>query len=128
MEMRTLMLLAALAASPAAAQTPAATGAKLFATRCAVCHYAPDKPGDQPRMGPALKGVVGRKVGGLPTFTRYSKAMKSHGGVWTEALLDKFIENPRAAVPGTMMAYAGLKNPSERAAVVAYLKSAKAAR
>lgn len=122
--MRNLLLLATLAAAtPVAAQTPAA-GAKLFASKCGVCHYAPDKPDEQPRMGPSMKGIVGRKAGSLASFTRYSKAMKAYGKPWNEAALDRFIANPRTEVPGTNMAFVGLKNPGERAAIVAYLKAA----
>jgi len=123
--MKTLMAFAvALAALgsgvPAVAQ--AADGKKLFTTRCAVCHWDPGKPGEQVRMGPSLAGIVGRKAGAHPKFTRYSKAMKAYGKPWTEANLGAYLENPRKAVPGTNMAFVGLKNPAERAAVVAYLK------
>lgn len=114
------LALAASLAVPAAAQ--AVDGKKLFNSRCAVCHWDPGKPGEQVRMGPSLTGVVGRKAGTHPKFTRYSKAMKSAGKTWTEAMLDSFLENPRQAVPGTNMAFPGLKKPEERAAIVAYLK------
>lgn len=114
-------LLAAVAvATPAGAQ--AVDGKKLFTSRCGVCHWDPAKPGEQVRMGPSLAGVIGRKAGTHPKFTRYSKAMKDHGKPWTEASLNTYLENPRKVVPGTNMAFAGLKKPEERAAVVAYLK------
>lgn len=118
----TLLLLGAAAgfSVPATAQT--ADGKKLFTTRCSVCHRDPGKPGDQVAMGPSLVGIVGRKAGAHPKFTRYSKAMKASGKTWTEPTLDAFLESPRKAVPGTNMAFAGLKKPEERAAVIAYLK------
>lgn len=114
------LALAASLAMPAAAQ--AVDGKKLFSSRCGVCHWDPAKPGEQVRMGPSLTGVVGRKAGTHPKFTRYSKAMKSSGKTWTEATLNAFLENPRQTVPGTNMAFPGLKKPEERAAIVAYLK------
>lgn len=114
-----VMAIASLAA-PATAQ--AVDGKKLFASRCAVCHWDPAKPGEQVRMGPSLTGVVGRKAATHPKFTRYSKGMKTFGKPWTEATLNTYLENPRKVVPGTNMAFAGLKKPEERAAVVAYLK------
>lgn len=115
-------LLPALAvATPAVAQ--AVDGKKLFATRCAVCHWDPAKPGEQVRMGPSLNGIVGRKAGTHPKFTRYSKAMKQNGKPWTEVQLKSYLENPRKVVPGTNMAFAGLKKPAETTAIVAYLKS-----
>jgi cytochrome c len=123
MRLPTTLAVMAVAASfslPAAAQ--AVDGQKLFAARCAVCHWDPGKPGEAVRMGPSLSGVVGRKAGTHPKFTRYSKAMKAYGKPWTEATLDAYLENPRKVVPGTNMAFAGLKKPEERAAIVAYLK------
>lgn len=114
-----VMAMASLAA-PATAQ--AVDGKKLFASRCAVCHWDPGKPGEQVRMGPSLTGVVGRKAATHPKFTRYSKGMQTFGKPWTEAVLNSYLENPRKVVPGTNMAFAGLKKPEERAAVVAYLK------
>ena len=114
-------LLAAVAvATPATAQ--AVDGKKLFTSRCGVCHWDPAKPGEQVRMGPSLTGLIGRKAGTHPKFTRYSKAMKEYGKPWTEASLNTYLDNPRKVVPGTNMAFAGLKKPEERAAVVAYLK------
>jgi len=113
-------------AAPTGAQT--VDGAKLFATRCATCHWDPNKPGEQPRLGPSLKGVVGRTAGTHAAYTRYSKAMKAHGQRWTEASLDTYLENPRKTVPGTNMVYPGLKKPEERAAVIAYLKRASSPR
>ena len=107
-------------AVPTAAQ--AIDGKKLFASRCGVCHWDPAKAGEQVRMGPSLSGVVGRKAGAHPKFTRYTKAMKSFDKPWTEATLTAFLENPRKTVPGTNMAFPGLKKPEERAAIVAYLK------
>ena len=38
--------------------------------------------------------------------------------------LDRFLENPVRAVPGTAMGYAGIADSSERAALIAYLKQA----
>ena len=96
-------------------------GATLYKSRCGTCHFPPDVMPQQMRMGPSLRGVVGRKAGTLATFPRYSKAMKTFGQPWTPQRLDAYLENPRKVVPGTIMAYAGLKAPAERAAVVAYL-------
>ena len=113
---------AVLLASAGPAMAQGADGKKLFASRCAICHWDPGKPGEQVRMGPSLTGVIGRPAGTHPKFTRYSKAMRSVGKPWTDATLSGFLENPRKVVPGTNMAFAGLKKPEERAALVAYLK------
>jgi cytochrome c len=122
MRIATTLAVMALASLAAPAMAQAVDGKKLFASRCAVCHWDPAKPGEQVRMGPSLTGVVGRKAATHPKFTRYSKGMKAFGKPWTEATLATYLENPRKTVPGTNMAFAGLKKPEERAAVVAYLK------
>ena len=118
----TLMAVAVVMGSAGPAMAQAIDGKKLFTSRCGVCHWDPGKPGEQARMGPSLTGVVGRKAATQAKFTRYSKAMKAFGKSWTEAALVAYLENPRKTVPGTNMAFAGLRKPEERAAVVAYLK------
>ena len=45
------------------------------------------------------------------------------GAKWDYAMLDAFIANPKAAVPGTSMGYAGLKDADKRADVIVYLRS-----
>ena len=122
MRIATTFAVMAIASLSAPATAQAVDGKKLFASRCAVCHWDPAKPGEQVRMGPSLTGVVGRKAATHPKFTRYSKGMKAFGKPWTEVTLNTYLGNPRKVVPGTNMAFAGLKKPEERAAVVAYLK------
>ena len=102
----------------AAAQSAPASPPAGFAP-CAACHSL--EPG-KVRIGPSLAGVSGRAAGTSPGFT-YSAALKSSGLVWDAATLDRFIAGPAAAVPGTRMTYAGLKDPQRRADVVAFLLS-----
>lgn len=86
--------------------------------QCSVCHsLAPDKNG----IGPSLAGVYGRRAAQEPSFA-YSSQMRASGIVWDEAALDAYLKNPRAMVPGTKMAFGGIEDPAERAAVIAYLK------
>ena len=106
----------ALAAIPAG---NAAHGAIVF-HQCQLCHVI---TAGQNRVGPSLHGVVGRHSGIVPGYT-YSSANKNSGIVWTEDKLFAYLENPRAYVPGTKMSFAGLKNPQDRADVIAYLKTA----
>jgi cytochrome c len=42
--------------------------------------------------------------------------------VWNAATLDRFLENPLEAVPGTAMGYAGIKDKKERTDLIAYLE------
>ena len=87
---------------------------------CAACH-ATDHTN---RVGPGLEGVVGRTAGTAPGF-RYSNAMKNSGIVWDEKTLNAYLESPQKAVPGNRMPYAGLKNPTDRTDLVAYLGTLK---
>lgn len=113
-------MFAAVASSGVAAPAPnlAAKG-KLIFLRCAACHSvsasAPKK------VGPHLQGVVGRQSGAVAGFT-YSPAMKKVALKWDDATLDKWLTRPAGVVPGTSMVFAGLSNPEDRKAVIAYLK------
>ena len=53
----------------------------------------------------------------------YSAALKGKGGDWTFEELDNFIHNPKGAIPGTIMAFAGIPSADERADVLAYLRT-----
>ena len=119
---RHAVLLAALllAASAArAADGDAARGEAIY-QRCLACHSL-----EHDRVGPRHCGLFGRRAGTLPGYA-YSPAMKKHGVTWNEETLDHFLENPLKTVPGTKMGYAGVKNPQERADLIAYLKQATA--
>ena len=99
----------------------AAEGAKVF-TKCMVCHTAEDATN---KVGPSLKGVVGRKAATVQGY-KYSPAMLAKGAqgvVWDEATLKTYLPDPKAFVPGTKMTFPGLKNPQDVANVIAYLKT-----
>lgn len=108
-------------AAPAAAQD-AAAGEAVFKRVCATCHNATV---EGPRkLGPTLHGVVGRKVASVEGF-RYSAAKRAADLVWTPDKIDPYLLNPREFMPGTTMAYAGLKNDADRKNVIAYLATLK---
>ena len=92
-------------------------GAQIY-QRCLACHSL-----EYSRSGPRHCGLFGRQAGTLPSYA-YSKAMKASGITWDEPSLDRFLENPLKTLPGTKMAYAGVKDPQERADLIAYLKQA----
>jgi cytochrome c len=99
----------------------AAKGETVF-RRCSACHQVGE--GAVNRVGPALTGVIGRTAGTQEGF-RYSNAMTAAGEgglVWTEEELYAYLENPRAKVQGTNMAFAGLRDSDERLAVIEYIK------
>jgi cytochrome c len=93
------------------------TGAQGFAI-CGACHSI--QPG-QNMVGPTLHGIIGRHSGSVPGF-HYSSANKNSGLVWTEQELYTYLENPQKTVPGTYMTYTGVKDPQQRADVIAYLQ------
>ena len=105
-----------LQAGPTLAQ--AARGRILF-LRCASCHDI--STSSSPKIGPNLYHVYGRRAGSLPGFA-YSPAMKAQTIVWDEKTLDLWLKKPSDLVPETAMAFAGLPNKADRAAVIAYLR------
>lgn len=111
---------AAVPAGPSASATRScdvARGERVFAS-CAICHA---RKADVPSpAGPNLHGVVGRKAASAPGF-RYSRALRESGKVWSREELDRFLAAPQAVVPGTAMAFAGVRSPADRAAVVCLL-------
>ncbi len=116
------------AAGAALAQDDAmiAEGEKVF-KKCAACHQVGE--GAENKVGPQLADVIGRTAGTLPEF-KYSDGMIEYGAagtVWSEETLFTYLENPRTAVKGTKMAFAGLKKPEEREAVIAYIVSQQVA-
>ena len=108
------------AMTPAMAGDPAA-GRSVFMSICSICHTV--QPG-QNRIGPTLFGVVGRKTGSVPGYT-YSPANMAANLTWDAETLDKYLQGPRAMIPGTKMTYAGLKDPEKRANLIAYLETLK---
>jgi cytochrome c len=100
-------------------------GEALFKQQCHVCHQV--GPGAKSGIGPVLNGIFGEKAAAVPGYS-FSPAMMqaaSKGIVWNDAELEKFLVGPQAFAPGTKMAYPGLKNPEQRADVIAYLKTLK---
>jgi cytochrome c len=109
---------ALLAATPALAADPEA-GEKVF-KKCQTCH---DAKAEKNKVGPYLKGVVGRKAGSAEGF-KYSDAMKNSGITWTEDNLATYLKDPKGFIKGNKMAFPGLKKDEEVADVIAYLKQA----
>lgn len=107
--------------SAASIAQSADAGEKVFKSQCAICHSpVAGKNG----IGPTLFAVVERPTGTVPNF-HYSPANKNSGLTWDEPTLDRYLQAPKAVVPGTTMTYAGLKNDSQRADLITYLKSLK---
>ena len=95
----------------------AEAGRRVFA-RCRTCHVLEEGVN---RVGPSLYGIFGRPAGTVDGF-RYSPANSNSGIVWTGEVMFEYLENPRQFMPGTIMAFPGLRNPQDRADVIAYMK------
>jgi cytochrome c len=87
---------------------------------CAVCHSFGE--GEPAKIGPNLYGILGDKRAHMAGFN-YSDGLKALGGTWDYEGLNHWLYDPRSLVPGTRMAFAGIKNDAERADVIAYLRS-----
>lgn len=119
--MAALVLVFGTIALPAMAADPEA--GKAAFKKCMACHAVGENAKN--RVGPVLNGVVGRQAGTLEGF-KYSGAMLEAGVaglIWDEATLSAFLAGPKAVVPGTKMSFAGIKDDTERANIVAYLST-----
>ncbi len=106
---------------PAHAEGDAAAGAKVF-NQCKACHEVEKGVN---KVGPTLKGVVGRKAAAVADY-KYSEAMIAKGAeglVWDDANLTAYLTSPKTFVPKGKMAFAGLKKPEDLANVIAFLKT-----
>lgn len=92
-------------------------GDRLF-RRCAACHTLEEGGGN--RVGPNLFGVFGRDIASADGF-RYSPALLALEGSWTMEKMDQYLLSPRTFARGTRMAFAGLRDPDERQALIAWL-------
>ena len=111
----------AVMALPALAEGSAEKGEAVFA-KCKACHEVEKGVN---KVGPTLKGLVGRKAASVEGY-KYSEAMTNKGAegvVWDESTLTTYLADPKAFVPKTKMAFAGLKKPEDVADVIAYLKA-----
>ncbi len=105
------------AASGGAQTVPsAADGARLYQAKCGGCHSIAAN-----RIGPAHKGVFGRRAGMAPGYA-YSPALRAANITWNAATLDQWLQGPQKMVKGSKM-FLSVPNPAERAAIVAYLRS-----
>ena len=118
--MRTLLVagLISVAGAGVAAAQDLAAGATSY-KKCAACHDV--GPTAKNKVGPVLNGLDGRKSGTIAGYS-YSEANKASGITWNEQSFLEYIKDPKAKIPNTKMAFAGIKNETEAKALWAYLK------
>lgn len=110
-------LMSALMPLAAFAEGDVEAGEKVF-KKCKACHMVGTKAKN--RVGPTLNGVVGRASAQVEGY-KYSKAMIAAELTWDEETLTTYLANPRKAVKGTKMAFAGLKKDADLENIIAYL-------
>ena len=104
-----LGVIASSAATSAALAQDVAAGKTSF-NKCMACHAI--GAGARNKVGPELNGLDGRKSGTAPDYS-YSDANKNSGITWNETQFKDYIKDPKAKIPGTKMAFAGIKNEKE---------------
>jgi cytochrome c len=112
-----LIVIASVATVPAALAQDAEAGKSSF-NKCLACHAVGEEAKN--KVGPELNGLDGRKAGTVPDYN-YSDANKNSGITWDEATFKEYIKDPKAKVPGTKMAFAGIKNETEANNLWAYI-------
>jgi cytochrome c len=110
------LIIVASSASAALAQDAAA--GKTSFNKCMACHAIGEAAKN--KVGPELNGLDGRKSGSVEGYS-YSDANKNSGITWNEALFKEYIKDPKAKIPGTKMAFAGIKNDKEIDDLWAYI-------
>lgn len=116
----TVVALLSAAAPTAEARAGGPTGGERDFRACGACHSL--VPGRN-MTGPSLAGVFGRKAGTLPSFQRYSPALKSSEVIWDEHTLDAWLTNPVGFIPGSRMTFQGIEQARIRSDLIAYLKT-----
>ncbi|MCP5386887.1 MAG: c-type cytochrome [Novosphingobium sp.] len=102
-----------------AAPGDAVRGATIYTANCGSCHSL-----DANRVGPAHRGIYGRKAGSAPGYA-YSTPVKNSRIIWNANNLDRWLRDPRSVIPGTKMAFR-LTDAQKRADVIAYLRQQSA--
>ncbi len=109
-------------AAPREWQTPPAgdvmKGQALYMARCTACHAV-----DSHKIGPAHRGVMGRRVGSLKGY-KYSEEMAQSRLRWTPQTLNAWLQDPEDLVAGQRMGFQ-VDDAQERADLIAWLATLK---
>ncbi len=96
-----------------------ARGQVLYESLCVKCHSVSTND-----VGPRHQNLVGRRAGSVSDFV-YSAALRNSKLVWTEDLLDRWLSNPEALIPGQEMDVR-VRSAESRRLLIVYLKSLSA--
>jgi cytochrome c len=104
-----LALVTSMATASTALAQDVAAGENSF-KKCMACHSIGE--GAKNKVGPELNGLDGRHSGSAPGYS-YSDANKNSGITWNKEQFLEYIKDPKGKIPGTKMAFAGIKNEKE---------------
>ncbi|SMN18186.1 similar to Saccharomyces cerevisiae YEL039C CYC7 (ohnolog of YJR048W CYC1) Cytochrome c isoform 2, expressed under hypoxic conditions [Maudiozyma saulgeensis] len=96
-------------------------GSTLFKTRCLQCHTIGE--GEPHKVGPNLHGIFGRHSGKAEGYS-YTDANIQKNVEWNEQTMSDYLTNPKKYIPGTKMAFGGLRKEKDRKDIIAYMKDA----
>ncbi|KAG0664733.1 iso-1-cytochrome c [Maudiozyma exigua] len=96
-------------------------GSTLFKTRCLQCHTI--GKGEPNKVGPNLNGIFGRHSGQVEGYS-YTDANIQKNVEWNESTMSEYLTNPKKYIPGTKMAFGGLRKEKDRNDIIAYMKDA----
>src|SRR5690349_6094841 len=112
-----LALVTSMATASTAVAQDVAAGENSF-KKCMACHSIGE--GAKNKVGPELNGLDGRHSGSAPGYS-YSDANKNSGITWNKEQFLEYIKDPKGKIPGTKMAFAGIKNEKEANDLWAFL-------
>jgi cytochrome c len=112
-----LIVIATMTVASGALAQDAAAGKSSF-NKCLACHAIGE--GAKNKVGPELNGIDGRKSGTAEGYS-YSEANKNSGITWSKDQFLDYIKDPKAKIPNTKMAFAGIKNEKEASDLWAFL-------
>ena len=108
--LRSIVLIAMSSATASVALAQDVAAGKSSFAKCLACHAIGE--GAKNKVGPELNGIDGRKSGTAEGYS-YTDANKNSGITWNEAVFKEYIKDPKAKIPGTKMAFAGIKKETE---------------
>jgi cytochrome c len=119
MMLRSCLVVAALLVAPSSVHAQDVAAGERSFNKCRACHQMGETAKNT--VGPPLNGLFGRKSGSYEGFN-YTDANKNSGITWDDAVFAEYIKDPKAKIPGTKMAFAGIKNEQEIKDLTAFLK------